>query len=124
MTKQPASNQYLPDDTAESVHETQRTPLVRDESGLLSTAPPVETAVLVGVEIETHPGLLTVEDSLNELALLANTAGVKVVGTLTQRLDTPNPATFIGSGKVEELHMLVLELGASVVIFDDELIPR
>lgn len=124
MTSLPSLDAHPPDDAETSVHETQRTPLVRDESGLLATAPPVETAVLVGVEIVSHPGLLTVEDSLSELALLAGTAGVKVVGSITQRLESPNPATFIGSGKVEELHMLVLELGASVVIFDDELIPR
>ncbi|OUC07558.1 GTPase HflX, partial [Litorilinea aerophila] len=61
---------------------------------------------------------------LEELALLARTADVQVVGTVTQRLESPNPATLIGKGKVEELQMLVLELGANVVIFDDELSPR
>jgi GTP-binding protein HflX len=98
--------------------------LARDNSGLLSTGQPVERAVLVGVEWLAHPGLLSLEDSLAELAMLAKTAGVSVLGSVTQRVETPNSATFIGSGKLEELHMLVLELGANLVIFDEELSPR
>ncbi|MDI9549963.1 MAG: GTPase HflX [Chloroflexota bacterium] len=78
----------------------------------------------MGVEWLAHPGLLSLEDSLAELAMLAKTAGVSVLGSISQRVDTPNPATFIGSGKLEELHMLVLELGANLVIFDEELSPR
>lgn len=97
---------------------------VRDDSGLLATAQPDEHAVLVGVEWMAHPGLLSLEDSLTELAMLAKTAGVSVLGSLTQRVETPNPATFIGSGKLEELLTLVLELGANLVIFDEELSPR
>ncbi len=96
----------------------------RDEAGLVPTAPPQEKAVLVGVELAGHPGHLPLEDSLEELTLLARTADVQVVGTITQRLESPNPATLIGKGKVEELQTLVLELGANVVIFDDELSPR
>jgi len=64
------------------------------------------------------------EESLAELAQLARTAGIQVVGQLTQRLERPNPATFIGSGKVEELADLADETVADVVIFDDELSPR
>ncbi len=64
------------------------------------------------------------EASLDELAQLARTAGIEVVGVLTQQLEQPNPATFIGSGKVEELVELVAETAANVVIFDDELSPR
>ncbi|HRW47470.1 MAG TPA: GTPase HflX [Caldilinea sp.] len=101
-----------------------RQTVARDEAGLVSTAPVEERAVLVGVELQNEPSLLTLEDSLDELALLAKTAGVKSVARLTQRLDTPNPATLIGSGKLEELQMVVTELGANVVIFDDELSPR
>ncbi|MEZ4560461.1 MAG: hypothetical protein R2854_29180 [Caldilineaceae bacterium] len=58
------------------------------------------------------------------MAPLADTCGAEVVGTVTQRLDTPNPATLIGTGKLEELEMTVLESGANVVVFDDELSPR
>lgn len=46
-----------------------------------------------------------------------------VVGTFTQQLDRPNPATYLGSGKVEELKLRIKELGATLVIFDDELTP-
>ncbi|MGA2490872.1 MAG: GTPase HflX, partial [Anaerolineales bacterium] len=68
--------------------------------------------------------LLTLEDSLTELSLLADTAGLEVVGELTQKMDHPNPKTFIGSGKVEELKALAEETLAQVIIFDDELSPR
>jgi GTP-binding protein HflX len=88
------------------------------------TVPPRERAFLVGVEVHGQPHLLTIEDSLTELALLADTAGLEVVGELTQRLSRPNPETFIGSGKVEELGALVEESLAQVVVFDDELSPR
>ncbi|MBE2240531.1 MAG: GTPase HflX [Caldilineaceae bacterium] len=98
--------------------------VVRDEAGLVSTAPIAQRAVLVGVELQNQPTLLTLEDSLDELALLAKTAGVRAIARITQRLESPNPATLIGSGKVEELRMAVTELDANVVIFDDELSPR
>lgn len=101
-----------------------RKSLARDEEGLVSTATPTELAILVGVELSALPGLLTLEDSLTELALLADTAGLEVIGTLTQRLDKPVSATFIGSGKLEELVTLVGEMRASVVLFDEELSPR
>ena len=109
----------LPDD-----EERRRTVLVRDESGLLITQPKRETAILVGVEIKDKPNLMPLSDSLAELELLADTAEIETVGTLTQRLDAPHPATLIGSGKVEELKMLAIELRAKVVIFDEELSPR
>lgn len=68
--------------------------------------------------------MLPVEESLDELARLADTAGLEVVGRITQRFDRPNPATYIGPGKVEEVKMLVEETEADVIIFDDELTPR
>ena len=55
---------------------------------------------------------------------MARTAGVEVVGRVTQRLERPNPATFVGSGKVEELVDQVAATAADVVIFDEELSPR
>jgi len=72
---------------------------------------------------DSHP-LLPVEDSLEELTRLADTAGIDVVGQAIQRFDKPNSATYIGPGKVEEVKMLVEEMQADVVIFDDELSPR
>lgn len=80
-------------------------------------------AFLVGLET-SKVGLLDVDSSLEELALLADTAGLHVVGQTTQRLRHPDPATYIGSGKVEEVKRWVEELGVSIVIFDDELSPR
>jgi GTPase len=89
-----------------------------------STVLPRERAFLVGVEIYGQDHLLTLEDSLTELALLADTAGLEVVGELTQKVDHPNAETFIGSGKTEELKALAEETLAEVIIFDDELSPR
>jgi GTP-binding protein HflX len=83
-----------------------------------------EKAVLVGVEFYKKPHLLSHNDSLKELYLLADTAGLVVVGQADQKLDKPNPATFIGSGKVEEIKVLVDELQADIVLFDEELSPR
>jgi GTP-binding protein HflX len=88
------------------------------------TLPPREKAFLVGVDIYKTQRLLSIEDSLTELALLSDTAGLDVVGELTQKLEHPNPETFIGEGKAEELKVLVEETLANVVIFDDELSPR
>jgi GTP-binding protein HflX len=83
-----------------------------------------EHAFLVGAELKRGRPLLTVEESLAELALLADTAGAEVVGQAIQRVDQIDPATFIGSGKTEEVRSLIEELGAELVIFDDELSPR
>ncbi len=88
------------------------------------TTPPRERAFLIGAELKGHPGLMALEDSLSELSLLADTAGLEVVGELTQKLDRPHALTFIGAGKVEELKALAEETLAQVVIFDDELSPR
>lgn len=88
------------------------------------TSPPREKAFLVGVDIYGRKTLLTLEDSLAELALLANTAGLDVTGEMTQKLDHPNPETYIGAGKVEELKILAEETLSNVVVFDDELSPR
>ncbi len=89
-----------------------------------STLPPRERAFLIGVELRGEPTLLSLEDSLAELALLAETADLEIVGETTQKLDKPNPETYIGSGKVEELKILVEETLADLVIFDSELSPR
>ena len=88
------------------------------------TTPPRERAFLAGVELHDNKQLLSLEDSLAELALLADTAGVDVVGEITQKLSRPHVETYIGPGKVEELKLLSEETLAEVVIFDDELSPR
>jgi len=68
--------------------------------------------------------VLNLEDSLAELELLAETAGIEVLATLTQNLEAINSRTFIGSGKVEELKLLAEELDVGVILFDEELTPR
>lgn len=88
------------------------------------TVRPRERAFLVGVEWRREDDLLSLEDSLTELTLLSETAGLDVVGEATQRLDSPNPKTFIGLGKVDEVKTLVEETQAEVVLFDEELSPR
>lgn len=88
------------------------------------THPPREKAFLVGVELRSEPGLIPLEDSIGELTRLADTAGLDVVGESTQKLDAPHPATYIGSGKVEEIRILAEETLANVIIFDNELSPR
>jgi GTP-binding protein HflX len=90
----------------------------------ISTELPRERAFLVGVEFHGSRPLLSLGDSLAELAQLADTAGLVVVGETTQRLPHPDPKTYVGSGKVEEIRTLSDELLADVVIFDDELSPR
>lgn len=63
------------------------------------------------------------DSSLDELALLAQTAGITVVGRDTQNLTHINPGTYIGSGKVEELKERRAELNYALIVFDDELSP-
>ena len=76
------------------------------------------------MELKRGRPLLPVEDSLLELGRLADTAGLEVVGQTAQRLDHPDSATYVGKGKLEEIKMLVNDLGADLVLFDDELLPR
>jgi len=80
-----------------------------------------ERAILVGVDRGNT--LWPLDESLAELARLADTAGAEVVATSTQKLDRPHTKTFIGTGKAEEIAQLVRELDASLVIFDDDLTP-
>jgi len=88
------------------------------------TVGPRERAFLVGVELFNQKELLTLSDSLVELAMLAKTAGLDVVGEITQKLKHPNSKTFVGAGKLEEIDALVEELQADVIIFDEELSAR
>lgn len=81
-----------------------------------------EKALVVGVIHGENDEIKTAEH-LEELALLADTAGVEVVGEITQKLARIHPAFFIGRGKAEQLARQAAELGASLVIFDDELGP-
>lgn len=80
-----------------------------------------EKAILVGVERPDSPW--PTSSSLDELARLVDTAGADVVGRTIQKLDRPNPRTFIGSGKAQEVADMVRSLAADIVVFDDELTP-
>ena len=83
-----------------------------------------ERAFLVGLGLRGSRPLLSVEDSLGELALLADTAGMEVVGQTSQNVGHIDPSTFVGSGKIEEIKEMLLASDAQVLIFDDELSPR
>jgi GTP-binding protein HflX len=83
----------------------------------------VERAFLVAVEPRGRRDGLDADASLEELALLANTAGAEVVGRAVQRLEAPNPATYIGKGKLEEIVAERQDAAYTLVIFDDELSP-
>jgi GTP-binding protein HflX len=81
-----------------------------------------ERIVLVGVVMPpATPD--DVEASLDELALLVDTAGADVVARVVQRRDAPDPATFVGKGKAHELHELSLAVDSDTVVFDEELSP-
>jgi GTP-binding protein HflX len=81
-----------------------------------------EKIVLVGVQF---PGVSAddLDHQLDELALLVDTAGADIVARVAQRRDSPDPATFLGSGKVQELREICLALDADTVVFEHNLSP-
>ena len=91
----------------------------------INTEAAPEPALMVGVQLrsEVDPRF-TLDDSLRELELLAETAGLAVVGEVTQNLSSPNSRTFVGSGKLDEIKVLADELDAKIILFDEELSPR
>ncbi|HVO27158.1 MAG TPA: GTPase HflX [Candidatus Margulisiibacteriota bacterium] len=86
------------------------------------TAARRERAVLVGT-VRDQNAVLDGEESLAELERLADTAGVEVAGKALQALRRIHPATFIGSGKVDDVRALVQDIEANVAVFDDSLSP-
>ncbi|MEO7965394.1 MAG: GTPase HflX [Gemmatimonadaceae bacterium] len=79
--------------------------------------------MLVGAPLKRAASRHHVDEHLEELERLADTAGAEVIGRLTQQLDRPHPATYLGKGKIDELRTLAEDKSASLVIFDDELSP-
>jgi GTP-binding protein HflX len=77
-------------------------------------------AFLVGLVLPGQP-VYVVEEHLDELAQLADTAGARVTGRAMQARKAPDPATFVGHGKAEEVSAAARELGADLLIFDDDL---
>ena len=90
---------------------------------MVSTAEVREKAFLVAVEMKDNRDRWILEDSLGELANLADTAGVEVVGQMVQRLERHTPM-YLGSGKLKELVALKDDIGFNVVICNDELSTR
>jgi GTP-binding protein HflX len=90
---------------------------------MIAVEAPAERAVLVAVTRKGSRDVNQVQEHLDELGRLVDTAGAQVVGRLTQQVASPNPATLLGEGKVEELKELVQSRNATLAIFDDELAP-
>jgi GTP-binding protein HflX len=88
---------------------------------LVETAPVKTRTFLMGVEVHSEHSPWNAEDSLEELALLADTAGLEVVGSTYQKLSRPYPKHYIGPGKVQEIKDRRAELDFDLVVFDDEL---
>ncbi|MBR5533050.1 MAG: GTPase HflX [Bacteroidales bacterium] len=82
-----------------------------------------ERTVLVGL-VTPQQNEAKVKEYLDELAFLADTAGAVPVKNFIQKLDYPNPVTFVGKGKLEEIRLFVEENEIGLVIFDDELSPK
>lgn len=79
-----------------------------------------ETVILVGTDIDKEQDI---NETLAELERLVETAGGEVVGSILQRRERPDTATYIGKGKLEELKALQLETKATTIVFDDQLSP-
>ncbi len=90
---------------------------------LIELAPPRERAFLVAVDTGTEPGW-TAEESVNELAALADTAGAEVVGAEWQTRRVPDPTWYLGKGKAQELVQARSETGFTLLVADDELTPN
>ncbi len=90
---------------------------------LIDLEPPRERAFLIAVDTGTEPGW-TAEESVNELAALADTAGAEVVGAEWQHRRQPDPTWYVGKGKAQELVQARSETGFTLLIADDELTPN
>src|SRR6476469_6094046 len=100
------------------------------------TSAPIEHALLIAVdwrspargadraESGAKKPLWSIEDALEELARLAETAGIEVVGAVTQKLSRPEPGSYVGRGKLAEIRELKDDLGYDLVIADEELTPN
>ena len=100
------------------------------------TSAPIEHALLIAVdwrspargadraESGAKRPLWSIEDALEELARLAETAGIEVVGAVTQKMSRPEPGSYVGRGKLTEIRELKDDLGYDLVIADEELTPN
>src|SRR5436309_2871646 len=90
---------------------------------LIEIQPPVERAFLVGAPRKGSAEATQVEDHLDELRRLADTAGAEVVGKTHQRVEAPTPTFYLGQGKVEELKGVLQDTRSTLVLFDEPLSP-
>ncbi len=90
---------------------------------LIDIKDPVERAFLVGAPRKGSADLSRVDEHLDELGRLADTAGAQVIGRMFQRIDKPTPNLYLGEGKVEELKGELAADGATLVLFDEALSP-
>lgn len=93
------------------------------QTGTASLQVMSERAILIGMEWGRNDSLWTVDDSLEELKQLADTAGTTVIKKFIQKRPKPDPAFFIGRGKVQELALYAQQENIDLCIFDDELSP-
>lgn len=93
------------------------------QTGTASLQVMSERAILIGMEWGMNDSLWTVDDSLEELKQLADTAGATVIKKFIQKRPKPDPAFFIGRGKVQELALYAQQENIDLCIFDDELSP-
>lgn len=93
------------------------------QTGTASLQVMSEIAILIGMEWGRNDSLWTVDDSLEELKQLADTAGATVIKKFIQKRPKPDPAFFIGRGKVQELALYAQQENIDLCIFDDELSP-
>jgi len=90
---------------------------------LIDLTAPTERALLIGAPRKGRSARHRTAEHLEELARLADTAGAEVVGEVVQQIERPNPATYLGKGKVEELTQTIADRDATLLLFDDELSP-
>lgn len=93
------------------------------QTGTASLQVMSERAILIGMEWGRNDSLWTVDDSLEELKQLADTAGATVIKKFIQKRSKPDPAFFIGRGKVQELALYAQQENIDLCVFDDELSP-
>jgi len=88
----------------------------------LNTKKSIEKAILIGL-VQRGQNLKETEEYLNELEFLTLTSGAKTYKRFIQRLDLPNPKTFVGKGKLNEIEQYIKEYCIDMAIFDDDLTP-
>ena len=122
LTREPAATRTASERREEREHRGGFGEFGGESTGGLIERTFREQIVLVGMQLPGRSADELAMD-LDELAELVDTAGADAVGRVIQRRDRPDPSTFVGSGKAEEIHQLSERVDADTVVFDDELSP-